>query len=120
MDVTTNGISFGGIPPGQQASQGVGFFNDGSSALTVSKVHEPGALPTSGAPVGGDTIAPGAEVFVNVTVSPSKVGLYTNTLEVDSDGGDQIVTLTGKSTASSVLKITPMTVNFGRSRSDIR
>ncbi len=115
LDVTTNGISFGGIPPGQQASQGVGFFNDGSSALTVSNVHEPGApFATSGAPVGGDTIAPGAEVFVNVTFSPSKVGLYTDTLEVDSDGGDQIVTLTGKSTAPSVLKITPMTVNFGK------
>ena len=54
LEVSTNGISFGGIPPGQQASQGVGFFNDGSSALTVSTVHEPSSpFSTSGAPVGG-------------------------------------------------------------------
>ena len=114
LDVSTNGISFGGIPPGQQASQGVGFFNDGSSSLKISKVREPGApFSTSGAPVAGDTIAPSAEVFVNVTFSPTKVGLYTATLEVDSNGGDQVVTLTGKSTHSSVLKITPESVNFG-------
>jgi hypothetical protein len=114
LDASTNGISFGGIPPGQQASQGVGFFNDGSSSLTISTVHEPTApFSTSGAPVGGDTIAPGAEVFVNVTFSPTKVGLFTDTVEVDSDGGDQVVTLTGKSTASSVLKISPESVKFG-------
>ncbi len=117
LDVSTNGISFGGIPPGQQASQGVGFFNDGSSSLKISKVHEPGApFSTSGAPVDGDTIAPGTEVFVNVSFSPKKVGLYTDTLEVDSNGGSQVVTLTGKSTPSSVLRITPESVNFRKRR----
>ena len=55
----------------------------------------------------GDTISGGAEVFVNVTFSPTAVGIYSSSLEVDSDGGDEIVTLTGNSTAPSVLTITP-------------
>jgi hypothetical protein len=114
LAVTTNGISFGGIPPGSVSSEQVGFFNEGSSPLTVSSVEQPKSpFATSGAPVAGDTIAAGAEELVNVTFSPNAVGSYSDTLEVDSDGGDQIVTLTGKSTPSSVLDITPLSVNYG-------
>ncbi|MGA8724365.1 MAG: choice-of-anchor D domain-containing protein [Acidimicrobiales bacterium] len=113
LGVTTNGISFGGIPPGSQTSQEVGFFNSGSSALTISSVALPDApFGTSGAPSVGDTISGGAEVFVNVTFAPTAVGMYSSSLEIDSDGGDEIVTLTGNSTAPSVLTITPASINY--------
>ena len=83
-------------PPGSQTSQQVGFFNDGSSTLTVSSVQLPDTpFGVTGAPSGGDTIAPGHELFVNITFSPTAFGLYTSSLEVDSDGGDEVVTLTG-------------------------
>ena len=114
LQVSTNGVSFGGIPPGQAASQTVGFFNNGSTPLTVSTVTLPGApFSVTGAPTGGSTIAPGAEVVANVTFSPTVVGHSTDTLVVDSDGGEQVVTLTGVSTASSVLRISPLALSYG-------
>ena len=115
LDVTTNGISFGGIPPGSQSSQQVGFFNDGSSALTVSSVELPDApFGTSGAPIAGQSIAAGSEVIVNVTFSPTATGRYSSSFVVDSDGGDQAVTVTGNSTTASVLAITPLSLDFGK------
>ena len=47
------------------------------------------------------------------TFSPTAVGMYTDTLEVDSDGGDEVVTLTGTSTPSSVLTISPLAIDYG-------
>ncbi len=114
LGATTNGISFGGVPPGSQSSQQVGLYNDGSSTVTIASVTLPGApFGTSGAPAAGDTIAPGGEVLVNVTFSPTAVGLYADALVVDSDGGDQTVTLTGSSTPPSVLTFTPLSLNYG-------
>ena len=114
LGVTTNGISFGGVPPGSVSSQQVGIFNDGSSPLTISSVKTPGPpFAALGVPADGDTIAAGGAVQVNVTFSPTAIGLYTDSLEVDSDGGDQTVTLTGTSTVSSVLTITPLSLNYG-------
>ena len=114
LGTTTNGVSFGGIPPGSQTSQQVGFFNDGSSTLTISSVELPAApFAASGAPTSGDTISPGGEVFVNIEFSPTAEGSFTSSLEVDSDGGNEIVTLTGTSTPSSVLTITPMSISYG-------
>ena len=68
LEVTTNGVSFGGAPPGSQSTQTVGFVNNGSTTLTVSAVHLPGApFSVTGYPTVGSTIAPGAEVVADIT-----------------------------------------------------
>jgi len=114
LEVTTNGISFAGVPPGSQDSQGVGFFNDGSTTLTISRVANPNApFSVAGGPAAGSTIAPGAEVLANVSFAPTTLGSFTSTFVVASDGGSETVTINGRSTPPAVLRITPMTVNFG-------
>jgi hypothetical protein len=111
---TTTGISFGGVPPSSQSSSTVGFFNNGSQPLTISKVVNPAApFSTSGIPAAGSSIGPGAQIVVNVTFAPTTTGSYASTLELDSSGGNVVVSVTGSSTTPSVLQITPLSMDYG-------
>ncbi len=111
---TTAGITFGGIPPGNQSSNSVGFANDGSQPVTISTVDLPTApFGATGTPAAGAVIQPGAEVVVNVTFTPTANGTYASTLELDSNGGDVVVNISGNSTVPSLLQITPLANNFG-------
>jgi iron transport multicopper oxidase len=114
LSSTTNGISFGGIPPDAQASTTVGFVDNGSQPLTISAVDLPAApFTVSGVPTLGAQLEPGAEVVVNVTFAPSLEGSYASTLELDSTGGNLTVALTGNSTSPAVLSITPTSLDYG-------
>ena len=112
---TTNEVSFGGIPPNTQSSSTVGFANNGSQPLTVSAAISPGApFAASGLPASGTVIAPGAQVVVNVTFAPTVNGTFQSTVELDSNGGNVAVALTGSATAPSQLQITPTSLNFNQ------
>ena len=114
LSSTTNGISFGGIAPGNQSSVTVGFADNGSEPLTISAVDMPGApFTVSGAPAVGAQLQPGNEVVLNVTFAPTLIGSDSSSLELDSTGGDIVVALTGTSTSPAVLSITPTTFDYG-------
>ena len=111
---STLGVSFGGIPPGQQSSQSVAFANNGSQQLTISGVTTPGApFSVTGAPAAGAILLPGQQVVVNVIFSPTANGTYEDDLEVASDGGTVDVAVTGSSNSPALLQISPMSTNFG-------
>ena len=111
---STLGVSFGGIPPGQQSSQSVAFANNGSQQLTISSVTAPGApFSVTGAPAAGAVLQPGQQVVVNVIFSPTTNGTYQGDLVVASDGGTVDVAVTGSSNSPALLQITPMSTNFG-------
>ncbi len=111
---TTSGISFGGIAPDTQSSATVGFANNGSQPLTVSAVDMPAApFSVAGAPAVDSQLQPGAEVVVNVTFAPTVNGSFSSTLELDSTGGDIVVTLTGNAASPGVLSIAPTSVDYG-------
>ena len=111
---TTGGISFGGIAPDTQSSATVGFANNGSQPLTVSKVDMPAApFSVSGAPAVGSQLQPGAEVVVNVTFAPTVNGSFSSTLELDSTGGNIAVALTGNAASPGELSIAPTSINYG-------
>ncbi len=111
---TTSGISFGGIATGDQSSDTVGFVNDGSQPLTVSEVDVPEQpFGVSGAPEQGAVLQPGDEVVVNVTFAPTVNGSYSSSLEVDSDGGDVEVAITGNSTPPPVMSISATSLDYG-------
>jgi hypothetical protein len=117
LEATTTGLSFGGVPPGSQQSNTVGFLNDGSAPVTISAVDLPSApFSTTGAPSVGQVIAPGAEVLVNCTFAPTVVGQATATLEIDSNGGDRQVALTGNATPPPQMAITPTSITYGNVR----
>jgi len=112
--VTTHGIGFGGISPGSTTSSTVGLINDGSGPLTISAVKIPAApFAVSGLPILPAVLQPGAQMVVTVSFQPTAVGQYSDTLEVDSDGGIQTVALAGTSAAPPQLQITPATQDFG-------
>jgi hypothetical protein len=111
---STLGVSFGGIPPGQQSSQSVAFANNGSQQLTISGVTSPSApFSVTGAPAAGAVLLPGQQVVVNVIFSPTANGTYEDNLIVASDGGTVDVAVTGASNSPALLQITPMSTNFG-------
>ena len=113
---STLGVSFGGIPPGQQSSQTVSFANNGSQPLTVSGVTAPPSpFTVSGAPAAGAVLQPGAQVVVNIGFAPTVNGSFTGTLSVASDGGTVNVTVTGSANAPAQLAVSPLSVSFGAS-----
>jgi hypothetical protein len=111
---STLGVSFGGIPPGQQSSQSVAFANNGSQQLTISSVTAPGVpFSVTGAPAAGTILLPGQQVVVNVDFAPTVNGTYNDNLVVASNGGTVDVIVTGSSNSPALLQITPMSTNFG-------
>ena len=111
---TTAGVSFGGIAPGGQSGHTVAFANNGSQPLTISSVEPPPApFSVSGAPEGGAMLQPGAAVVVNVLFAPTVKGSYSSTLEVDSNGGNVVVAITGNSTSPPALSISATSLDYG-------
>ena len=111
---STTGLSFGGIPPGQQTVSSVDFANNGSQPLTFTSVTTPSApFSAAGAPVAGTVLQPGAQILVSVTFAPTANGNFTSSLVLASNGGNVSVATTGTSSTPALLKITPMAVNYG-------
>jgi hypothetical protein len=114
LSSTTSGISFGGIAPNAESSATVGFANNGSQPLTISALDLPSTpFTVSGTPTVGSQLQPGEEVVVNVTFAPTLYGSYSSTLEVDSNGGNVVINLTGNATSPGVLSIAPTSLGYG-------
>jgi hypothetical protein len=111
---STLGVSFGGIPPGQESSQSVAFANNGSQPLTISSVTSPAApFTVSGAPDDGTVLQAGAQVVVTVGFAPTVNGTFSDALTMDSDGGDVTVSVTGSSNSPAYLQISPLSLTYG-------
>ena len=111
---STLGVSFGGIPPGQQSSQSVSFANNGSAPLTISGVTDPSApFSVSGAPATGAVLQPGAQVVVSIQFEPTVNGEFSDDLIVASDGGTIDVSVTGSSDTPSVLQFSQASLDYG-------
>jgi Putative Ig domain/Abnormal spindle-like microcephaly-assoc'd, ASPM-SPD-2-Hydin len=96
LAVTTQGVSFGGTPVGTQLSQQIGVINNGSATMTISSISQPGApFGTSNAPAPNATVAAGGEIFFDATFDPTSPGTYTGSLEIQSNGGNQVIALSG-------------------------
>jgi hypothetical protein len=109
LGLTTNGVSFGGAPPGTELSQQVGVINKGSATMTVSSVTLPGApFGLSNVPAANTTVTAGGEIFFDVTFQPTLPGTYTGSLSVESNGGTQVVTLSGNSTTPPAITSSPV------------
>jgi len=111
---STLGVSFGGLPPGQQSTQTVSFTNQGAQPLTISGVTPPAAPFTlSGAPAPGAVLQPGGQTTVTLTFAPTANGNFADNLIVVSNGGTIDVAVTGDSSTPAQLVISPPSVSFG-------
>ena len=111
---STFGVSFGGIPPGQQSTQSVAFANNGSEPLTISSVTEPSApFTVTGAPDAGTVLQPGEQVVVDIGFAPTVNGEFSDDLIVASDGGTIDVSVTGSSDTPAFLQISQLSLAYG-------
>lgn len=116
LTVDTSAVSFGSVVTGRHASQSVTYTNTGGQTLTIGAVHPPSApFGLTDAPAAGSTIAPGASVVVTVTYDPMSAGSFTDSVGLDSDGGNVATTLSGSAVTPGQLEITPASesIDFG-------
>jgi len=112
---TPPAVSLGGaIVNGVPATGSATLRNIGSQALTVQGVTLPSApFSTSGVPTVGSTIAPGAEVTVNVSFAPTAVGLFTDAIGLTTTGGNVSIPVSGTATTAPHMSINPTTIPYG-------
>jgi Abnormal spindle-like microcephaly-assoc'd, ASPM-SPD-2-Hydin/PQQ-like domain len=108
LSVTPPAVSFGGTSVGGSLDGTVTLSNVGGSALTVNSIGSVSApFSFSGAPGPGSTIAPGDSVTIDVHFDPTSTGTFTDELEIDTDGGDASVGLSGSAAPPGHLTIDP-------------
>lgn len=118
------GLSFGTVVVGSTSGpQTVSLSNQGSAALDVTGIAIAGADSADFAidanvttcPVGGGTVAIGAQCTVGVQLAPQSAGRSkTASLVFSNNAGNspQSVVLTGAATNPAVLKMSPATLTF--------
>ncbi len=107
-------VSFGGTRTGSTINSTVTYTNNGASPLTFSNVLYPQApFTATGAPKNGDTLAPGASVTISLAFSPTAVNSYSDSIELDSNGGNVNVGLTGVGTTPPAISVSPASISYG-------
>jgi hypothetical protein len=80
----------------------------GGSPLTINSIGSVSApFSVTGAPAAGSKIAPGDSVTVDVHFNPTTTGTFTDELEIDTDGGDAGVGLSGSAAPPGHLTLDP-------------
>jgi uncharacterized repeat protein (TIGR01451 family) len=120
-------LSFGGVVTGSSRTSTVTFSNQGAAPLVINGYGMPSAPYTvTGLPPAGSSLATGQSFSVNVTFAPTSLGLFTDTLTLDTndpaavglDGPNQTiapgaVTLSGTGGTQPVMRLTPQDLNYG-------
>jgi hypothetical protein len=120
----TTGLNFGTVVVGSKSGpQTITLSNEGSAALDVTGITIAGTDAADFAidanvttcPVGGGTVAIGAQCTVGVQLAPQSAGSSKTASLVFSDNAGnspQSVALTGAATNPAVLKVSPATLTF--------
>ncbi len=107
-------LSFPATAIGGERAETATFRNGGAEPLKIEDVKLPGApFRTEGAPKAGDTIAPGGTITVTVVFGPTSGGLFEDAIELQTNGGDGKVALSGSAGAPGMLRIDGETTEFG-------
>ena len=107
-------VSFGGSRVGGTLNSTVTYTNVGSAPLTFSGVIPPSApFAVTGAPAVGDRLAPGASITIDLAFSPTGVNTYSDSIELQSDGGNVKVGMTGVGTTPPVITVSPIAISYG-------
>ena len=115
LAVAPNPVVFEQTPLGTFADGSVTIRNTGQDQLTVSGIQITGGdagdftLPALTLPL---VVAPGASTDVTVRFTPGLRGQRSAALQVNSNGGDATVTISGEGTAPGIA-VEPSLVGFG-------
>jgi hypothetical protein len=107
-------VSFPGTAIGGHATETATFSNGGSEPLTINTVELPSApFSAEGAPVAGDTIAPGGSITVTVAFDPTQAGVFNGIIGLQTTGGSAQIGVSGTAGAPGDLHITSETNEYG-------
>jgi hypothetical protein len=113
-------VAFGNQAEGTtSAALTITLTNSGNGALTINSISLSGTNPTDFAQIntcGGTVAANGGQCTINVTFTPTSLGIRTASVLISDNatGSPQTVALTGTGIAGSgTLTLTPSTVAFG-------
>jgi hypothetical protein len=107
-------VSFGGIARDSTTSLNLTLSNGGSQALTWNGFVAPLApYSVTGLPPVGSTLAPNASVVISLQFAPTANGMFSDTFQIQSTGGDVTVFLSGSAADPGTLTITPTALDFG-------
>ncbi len=107
-------LSFQATAIGGHRSEAATFRNGGSEPLTIEKVELPSApFSVEGAPAKGGTIAAGASILVTVKFDPTGAGSFSDSIGLQTSGGDAAVALSAVAGAPGSLQIDSLANDFG-------
>jgi len=105
LSVITDPTQFGAVQVGDTTSTQVGISNIGTDTLNISSLTISGE---SAQDFSIDTtpfsVAPGDTQLIAINFAPVDTGYYSASLEIESDGGNATVDLTGTATQSGLPK----------------
>jgi hypothetical protein len=114
LTLSSTSVNFGSVAVGSQASESVVLTSSGTAAVVIQSLDlsdNDFATGTMKTPL---TLAPGQQVTLPITYTPSGAGTATGqiTLTDNASGSPNAINLTGKGTASASLSAPP-SVDFG-------
>jgi iron transport multicopper oxidase len=114
LQASTPIVSLGGTSVGGHLSGTATFSNVGGTSLTINAVHVPSApFSVTGAPSGGDTIAPGDSITVELDFDPTEVGQFADEIELDTTGGNKRVGVSATAGLPGLLEFSSDALDFG-------
>jgi hypothetical protein len=106
-------LSLGGTTVGGRLSGSVILSNQGGTTITISALKGPSApFSVVSSPVGA-TIAPGASVSFDIAFAPTQTGDFTDSVEIDSDGGSKTVALSATAATPGHLQFSSESIDYG-------
>ncbi len=107
-------VSLGGTVAGGELTGTVTFTSAGSVPVRITGVRAPQTpFSATGLPVVGSTLASGGSFTVTVAFDPTAAGAFGGSLEIDSNGGNQVVDLTGNASTPGELTLSTPLLPFG-------
>jgi iron transport multicopper oxidase len=107
-------LTFGATSVGETVSAGATFRNVGGAPLKIEAVHPPSTpFGATGVPAVDSTLEPGQAITITVTFSPTAVGEFNSELELDTNGGNEAVHISGSAGLPGALRFNSETNEFG-------
>lgn len=99
------------VANGAGAARAITVVSNGTAALTgITAASNSAEFPVTSTCAA--TLAPGNECTVSVAVDPAAAGVRNGALTISSNGGSQVIPLSGRGTAG-VMSVGPSAVDFG-------
>ncbi len=115
LEVTPPALDFGAVTIGNSPSLAVTVQNTGDGTINVTGVTGPSVPYSMTNGCVSAALLNGQTCTITIQFTPTAVGPFNDSLQVNTDAGNQTVNITGTGQTSSPAQIlvTPTTVNFG-------